>query len=463
MLGEPWRIGLFGRLQASQGQRVITRFRTQKTGTLLAYLAYFQRRTHPREQLIELLWPEREVNAGRTSLRTALASLRRQLEPPGIPVGSVLITDRTNVQLNPAAVITDVADFEAALRTAAPTADPTERAKILLQAAELYRGELLPGFYDDWITPERERWAKAFLGTLSQLTSTLEQMGDLNQAIDYARRAVSVDPLREEAHGELMRLYAAAGQPSDALRQYQELERILHDELNVTPSEDIRAFAVQLRTTANSSAAVRNAGHLPASLPIATSLKSMSSAAISSLSARPSRPIPRLPLPLTRFFGRKGEIERLKAMLSSRETRLVTLTGLGGSGKTRLAIEVAEQLREVFDESIYFVGLADLTDARLISTEIVAALRLPSGQNFEPIEQVAEVLGQQSSLLILDNFEQLITDGALIVSSLLARVPTLTCLATSRHPLNITGEREFPVMPLPTPLARITPEQLMSG
>src|SRR5438552_15147229 len=114
-----WHIELLGGLRATGDDRVVTRFQTQKTGALLAYLAYYCQRSHPREVLIELLWPESEPRAGRNKLSLALSSLRHQLEPPGIPAGVVILAYRTAVQLNPAAINTDVAQFEAALRAAA--------------------------------------------------------------------------------------------------------------------------------------------------------------------------------------------------------------------------------------------------------------------------------------------------------------------------------------------------------
>src|SRR5262249_21828473 len=118
-----WQIELLGGLQATAGERVVNRFRTRKTAALLAYLA-FHPRSHPREELIERHWPECDPLRARRSLRTALSALRRQLEPPDIPPGSVIQADRTDVALRPAAVITDVALFEAALRAAEAAGDP---------------------------------------------------------------------------------------------------------------------------------------------------------------------------------------------------------------------------------------------------------------------------------------------------------------------------------------------------
>src|SRR5436309_11411535 len=220
-----WRIELLGRLRATQGDHVDTRFRARRTGALLAYLAYYTDRPHPREVLIELLWPEAEPHSGRSSLSREFSSLRRQLEPPGyspngwMAAGAVIVADRDSVQLNPAACATDVQAFEAALQIAARARSSAERATRLTEAAELYRGELLPGYFEDWILPERQRLAELFLDALGELTTSLEQAGDQSGAIQWARRVVAADPVREEGHRSLIRLLHATCQPAAALRQ----------------------------------------------------------------------------------------------------------------------------------------------------------------------------------------------------------------------------------------------------
>src|SRR5712692_9049795 len=112
----PVRVDLLGWLRVVHADGVISRFQTHKTGSLLAYLAFYRDRSHPRQELIELLWPEQDLEAGRNRLRLALSSLRRQLEPPGVPAGAILLADRSTLQLNPSAVSTDVSQFESALQ-----------------------------------------------------------------------------------------------------------------------------------------------------------------------------------------------------------------------------------------------------------------------------------------------------------------------------------------------------------
>jgi len=231
-----WRIELFGGLRAIKGDRVVSRFLTRKTGSLLAYLAYHSRQRHPREVLIELLWAECALEAGRQSLSMALSSLRHELEPAGVVPGTVISADRMLVGLNPHAVTTDVMEFETALQSAAQTGDAARQVEWLSRALDLYQGELLRGYYEPWILSEQERLEEMHFQAAHQLLRHLEHRGEIQRAIHYARRAVMADPLREETHCALMRLLAADGQPLLALRHYRELRRLLKQELDTTPS-----------------------------------------------------------------------------------------------------------------------------------------------------------------------------------------------------------------------------------
>src|SRR5262249_43419357 len=147
--------------------------------------------------------------------------------------------------------------------------------------------------------------------------------------------------------------------------------------------------------------------------------------------------LPRLPAPLTRFFGREKEVARLQALLIEEARRLVTLTGPGGSGKSRLAIEVARRLREPFGDAVWFVPLQDLADPQLIPDMVLEALRLPRPPQFPPLEQLAAFFARQPSLLLLDNFEHLVAEGTPVVQALLEGAERLTVLITSRQRLDL--------------------------
>jgi DNA-binding SARP family transcriptional activator len=244
------RIELLGGLRAARDGSTIARFQTRQTGLLLAYMAYHLRRSHPRTVLCELLWPEDDLEIARHKLRVALSALRRQLEPPGSASGSVLVADRSSVQLNAVVVTTDVADYELAIEAAVRAARTSERTEHLVRAVELYGGELLPGYTEDWVFQERGWLAERYFQALHPLLSHLEQKGDLHRALEYAHRGVNADPLREESHAALMRLYAAAGQTAAALRQYRHLERLLKQELGTTPEPATRVLAREIERSA---------------------------------------------------------------------------------------------------------------------------------------------------------------------------------------------------------------------
>lgn len=132
-----WRIELLGGLKATRGEQVVERFRTRRAGTLLAYLAYHGG-AHARELLMEILWPEGDPTSSRVSLRTILSTLRRQLEPPGVQAGIVVQASREVIRLNPAAYVTDVAEFEAAIQAAGSARSGIEWGQHLTEAIRRY-------------------------------------------------------------------------------------------------------------------------------------------------------------------------------------------------------------------------------------------------------------------------------------------------------------------------------------
>jgi len=298
------RIQLLGGLAVQRGGQTHSRFRAHATGLLLAHLAYY-RRAHTRESLIEILWPDLEPEVGSSRFRPELSWLRRCLEPDEALRGTILLSDRQTVQLNPEATITDVTEFLERWEAAVRASDASERLSLLGQAVERYTGELLPGFYENWALTERAHLADVYRRAVQQYAAALAAAGDQDRAIHYGREAVRLDPLSEEAHADLMRYYAAAGQPSAVLRQYREMERVLHQEMGTAPSEESRALMRKLRQQAQES---RWREETPPPSPH------------------------RLPTSLTRFFDREEEIALLIGLLhgspqATDRSRLITLTG----------------------------------------------------------------------------------------------------------------------------------------
>ena len=180
-----------------------------------------------------------------------------------MPAGGVIVSNKTHVCLNPEAIQTDVAEYLTALRKAAPNSGRVERIQALHDALGLYRGDLLPGVYEEWAQTEQRRLAASYHHAVESLTGLLEEVGDLSQAIVYARRSLSLDPLREESHQRVMRLCAAAGQSAAALEQYRELEGLLSQELGAKPTLATRQLARDIERSAHEPVARASRGLRP--------------------------------------------------------------------------------------------------------------------------------------------------------------------------------------------------------
>jgi predicted ATPase/DNA-binding SARP family transcriptional activator len=494
-----WTVQLLGGLVARSPERTATRFRTQKAASLLAYLAFHCRPDTPprqRETLVDMLWPDSEFEAGRHKLSTELSSLRLLLEPPGYPPGSVVVADRFAVGLNPATMTTDVARFEAAIDQAQQDRlTDAERLPLLLKAIELFQGLLLPGFYEEWIVPEATRLSGLFLEAAGRAVPLLLEQGASEQAVEVAQRAVAVDPLSEEALRALLVSLASVHQSVRALEAYRAYARRLRAEWEEEPSQELQEYARRLKQEAASN---REPGPLPEAAPPISfaptrgSLPRSKRAGHKTVPAREGterEPMPVLPrgpetltasrlhgeafflLTATRFFGREHELAQLAELLHTPRTRLVTLTGTGGTGKTRLALELAAHLLNANQppqngfESALFVPLADVADAGSLYESILRALQIPPEPKTDLRQQLRRQLSRQPDLLlILDNFEHLVEEGAELVRELLVGTPaSLRCLVTSRQKLLLEGEQEFPLAPLSLSPEANTPAEMLDS
>ena len=348
-----WTLRLLGAVQADGSGQSITRWPSRATAALLARLALSPDRVHPREELVELLWPGVSLDVGRNRLRQALSALKALLEPPGPHAAAVLLADRSSIRVLPGTIACDVPRFEHCARSGDVAA-----------ARALYRGELMPSFYEDWVLDERRRLA------------------DLFERI-------------EGGHA--------------------------HAPTGATPPPTAAAAAPGM----------------PAVASVPTGLPSY----------------------WTRAFGAELTASRLHALVGAQ--RLVTVHGPGGSGKTRLAVDVAQALREgrpwsidgeaaaPLFERVAFVPLVDCADAPQVLDAICWALKVdPAG---EPGARIATVLVGLRTLLVLDNLEQVVNAAGPEVARLLAALPWLHVLVTSRRLLEIDGEQAFELHGLPLP------------
>jgi DNA-binding SARP family transcriptional activator len=390
-MGQPWRIELFGGLRVQREEQVITRFRTQKTALLLAYLACHYRRMHPREALIELLWPECVPEVGRHKLSVALSSLRSQLEPGGSSGLTVLMADRISLGLNLQAVQIDAAEFDSALASAAPAASSAECSPVpaLARAVDLYRGPLLAGYYEDWVEREQRHREECFFQAIGQLIACLTQAGDLERALQYALRAVSIDPLREPAHQEAMRLYSTLGQPAAAVRQYRDLEQILKQELGTSPGRATRQLAEEISrgdaSALNLPAIDRPASSIPSPpRPLAPSPPRVRFATLRSAEWLESVGGA---VPLDSPFYIERSIDReFHTAIQQRES-LVLVKGARETGKTSLLARGLQQARQMGAK----VVLTDFRSFNAMHRQSAEALLLALG----------EMIGEQLDLDIM--------------------------------------------------------------
>lgn len=442
-----WRIELLGGAALSQQGRLLPPFKTRRMTRLLARLACFPDRAHARDILAEELWPEEDPEAIRERFRQTLALLRRELEPVGTPAGSVLVSDRSTVRLATGSFTTDVADFTVALRMAAETSESTRRIALLRQAVALYRGDLLPGFDEDWIQTERLHLSERYRQALAHLTEALSAAGQPEEAIETARRAIAADPLHEEAHCTLIRLFARLGRMADARRQYEELESLLREEIHMEPAPATQALMRELR----------NGLTLAPTSPILP-IPSVTSPPVASAARSVAPPEATLPIPMTRFYGREAEIEQLAGLLAPAHRvggvppALITVTGPGGAGKTRIVLEVARRLAPDYEQAVWFIPLADLLSPERIVNAVCDALEIARAAQSDPLTQAVEFLrAYPKALLVFDNFEHIQEEGTEVLQRLRHRLPQAACLVTSRHRLNLDGERMLALSPLPTP------------
>ena len=456
------RIELLGPLRLLRGEEVVTRFGTQKAAGLLAYLA-LRPGPHARETLIDVFWPDMDLPEGRNNLSTALSSLRRLLEPPDVPKGTLLTTTHSQAGLHPAAVTTDVAEFEGLLREAESAEAPAARAALLTCALALHGGSFQAGNFQDWAVREAERLEGRRLVALDALAEDLEHLGRIGEAVDVTCRRLAADPFSEVAQVGLIRRQVHAGQTAAARETARTLETLFQEEFGTGPREETRRAIEEIFAQPPVFAAVP-----PAAVALSTQT------ALPETAAHKSQAAP--PLWLSRFFGREAEMARLADLLLPSKhpatlARLVTLTGPGGAGKTRLAAEFGHRLSEHFGHWCGFVSLADLSAPDQIPARILQSLALSPVPTLMPLEQVhaffaaRRASGEKPALLILDNLEHLLgvdtvgvdtTEGGgtqvdQIVRALLGPNTGLSILATSRRRLGLSGEHLLPLGPLPVP------------
>jgi DNA-binding SARP family transcriptional activator len=421
------RVWLFGGFRVSVGSRTIPpdSWRLRKAAALVKLLALAPGHRLHREQIIDLLWPGSGRKSASNNLRRVLHGTRRVLDPTA---GSrYLASEDESLVLCPESDLwVDAEAFEEAAVTARRGKDPAAyRAAI-----DLYVGLLLPeDRYKEWAESRRGELRRLYLELLVELAGLYEERGEYERSIEALQRVVAEEPTLEEAHAGLIRIHALSGRRREALAQYERLRNILVRDLGTEPDAATRSLREEIA-----------AGRLPSAHTTAAGFP-------------PQGPTDaerhNLPAPRTSFVGREREMLEVKRALSM--TRLLTLTGVGGSGKTRLALEVARDLMGSYPDGVWLVEVAGLSEGALVPQAVAGALGIREQPGQPLTDTLVDALRAKNVLLVLDNCEHLVGTTAHLTDTLLDACPRLRVLATSRESLDVAGEVKWPVRSLSVP------------
>ena len=424
-----YRLRLFGAPSLEENGEPVSLGR-RKAMALLAYLAATQSR-HRREELATLLWPESGQDAAHSALRNAIWILRQS------PISDLIRADRSSVSLVEGDQLrVDIARFRELVRSsdlhghppaeACSTCAPALREAVDISSAGPFMQSFsLPNTsgFDDWQIAEREALQRDRIDVLTRLVGFYHRQNELDQALHFARLWLESDPLNEEAHRMTIRFLSNLGRRGEAIRCYERCREILQRELGLEPDRTTVELAEQVRQQpAESDAMLRPRN--PTNLPSVTS----------------------------QFVGRRQESAQLRELLTSSESRLVSLVGLGGSGKSRLAVKTGHDLLPTFSDGVFVIPVP--TDERKghLATAMaeVVKTRLTRGEHDKLETQLIRGLRDREMLLILDGMERAQEQAPFLVD-LLSGAPNLRVLVTSREPMQVGAETVLHLHGLPTP------------
>jgi predicted ATPase/DNA-binding SARP family transcriptional activator/Tfp pilus assembly protein PilF len=419
------------------GERV--RIDRRKAIALLAYLAVESGR-HGRDALAGLFWPDFDASRASAYLERTLWEINQILGEGWI------VVDRDTVQFDPHAdVWLDVRRFGQLMVESRGRShrqiDCSVSETPLAEAIALQPTDFMAGFslkdapaFDEWAFFQAEGLRRELAQALERLARCDVEAGRIDDAVPLTQRWLALDPLNEAAHRQLMQAYAQSARTADALHQYQECVRILSEELGVAPQPETTALYEHIRLGGREPAGNEAGAAANEAPPAAAALA-------------PPRPVARSHLPTepTPFVGRASELAEAAALLANPDCRLITMLGPGGVGKTRIAIQVAQEHSAEFAYGAHFVALAHLTTPDAIVPAVADAIGFGFFSQGDLADapgrrqQLLGYLSEKHMLLVLDNFEHLMS-AVDWVSELLRAAPRLRVIVTSRERLNLQEE-----------------------
>jgi predicted ATPase/DNA-binding SARP family transcriptional activator len=419
-------IWLLGGFEVTVGDRPVApdAWRLRKAKTLVKLLALAGGHRLHREALVAVLWPERDAASATNNLHQALFVARRVLT--GTSSALFCLRDDVVWLSEGAMPWLDTEAFDAACRRARQTRDPRDYRA----ATELYRGELLPeDRFEDWAEGPREALRERHLGLLVEYAEVLSGRGEHTRVVDVVGAVIAADHFHEGAYRTLMTALAASGRRYEALAAFDRLREALVEEYAADPAPATRRLYRDLLT----------AGDAPpgATATIGVVVPAQRDA-IRTLRATPARTMDSLRLEQTSFVGRRRELAEINQALG--RTKLLTLTGPGGAGKTRLAYQAAARLVDSYPDGVHVAELASLSRPELVPQTVASVLDVPLPETRSAEVTLARQLAERRLLLVLDNCEHLLDACARLAAELLRACPAVVVLATSREPLRVGGE-----------------------
>lgn len=433
---------LFGSVQVTWAG-IPLKFRTEHSRALLSYLAVEANVSHSRAALATLLWPEELEERARRNLRQALFFLKQTLTPV-TNLDNILQISPTTLRWNHQGVSTDFHSFHQQWQLS----QTHEHANLLqcpdcleqiAQAVTVYRGEFLSGLllkenqaYEEWVSFRREQAHRQTMIMLDLLTTHHLTAGNYERAGHYAARQVALEPWHEEGHRQLMRALAAQKQVGAALRQYEQCRQLLQEELGVEPTAETTALYEQIRTG--------NLSPEKEQPPITET---------------PASALHNIPTILVPLVGRSQQLAHLRALLDNKNNRLLTIVGMGGMGKSRLALALLEQLATEplppFAHGVWFIPMSTVTSTAdhlsdALAGAVLKALGATSTIKADLTTTLFHYLAHRQTLLVFDCFEHLLVEentaniATQFLLALLQAAPDVSLVVTSRLPLQLLPE-----------------------
>ncbi|GAA2391539.1 BTAD domain-containing putative transcriptional regulator [Streptomyces glaucosporus] len=459
------RFGVLGPLAVWSDDGAPVAVPESKVRALLADLLTAPGRVIPADRLIDELWTTTLPANPSGALQTLVSRLRRVLARAG--AAETVLRRAPGYLLAVASEEVDAGRFAALTARARTAADHRERADILTEALALWRGPAFADFADEpFARAAIARWEEQRLLALEEQAEARLELGDHALLAGELADLTDRHPLRERLRAAHMRALYGAGRASEALDGYLDLRRRLNEELGLDPSPELTALHQEiLRQSPTLRRPLRGAdagprrprtGHSPAREGAAHTGEPRTGA------PAVHRPRTNLPAPVTDLIGRSDSVDALRARV--RASRLVTLTGPGGVGKTRLAAEVAARLAPEHRDGVWLVELANQALAGPSGDELAELVAATlgvrddagsgpptGGRPYTLPDRLTDALRGRRLLLVLDNCEHVIEAAADLARALLRHAPGVHILATSQEPLGVAGEQVWPVPPLDLP------------